>query len=115
MMTDQSSTRIRFFSRIFPCGREMRERRQPLLGQDRRSPELGRASTAALGSTSQSFGGAAKARAQEPWEMCEYRSVDTGEGGTRANGRVGAGTGQSDFLAWWCTHRALGIARENGT
>src|SRR5260370_37229799 len=83
MMADQSLTRIRFFSRIFPCGREMRERRPPLLGQDRRSPELVRASTAALGSTSQSFGGAAKARAQEPWEMCEYRSTsERGEGGT---------------------------------
>src|SRR5260370_15407445 len=78
MMADQSLTRIRFFSRIFPCGREMRERRQPLLGQDRRSLELVRARTAALGSTSQSFGGAAKARAQEPWEMCEYRSPASG-------------------------------------
>src|SRR5260370_31592497 len=31
MVTDQSLTRIRFFSRIFPWGGEMRGRRQPLL------------------------------------------------------------------------------------
>src|SRR6266849_2884983 len=41
-------------------------------------PGVVRASKAAPGSTSQSFGGAAKARAQEPWEMCEYRSPASG-------------------------------------